>query len=73
MATVSNWIEHLSADKVQGPVYPGVGTEGILVLVLVVIWIGWHIVADMQETSKSKAIARKRPGSNDWKSNVTDG
>ena len=73
MATVTNWIDHLSASEVQGAVYPGVGTEGILVLVLVVIWIGWHVMADMQETSKSKAIARKRPGSNDWKSNVTDG
>ncbi len=73
MATVTNWIDHLSASEVQGAVYPGVGTEGILVLVLVVIWIGWHVMADMQETSKSKAIAKKRPGSNDWKSNVTDG
>jgi len=73
MATVSNWIDHLSAAEVQGAVYPGVGTEGILVLVLAVIWIGWHVMADMQETRKSKAIARKRPGSNDWKSNVTDG
>ena len=73
MATVTNWIDHLSASEVQGPVYPGVGTEGILVLVLAVIWIGWHVMADMLETSKSKAIARKRPGSNDWKSNVTDG
>ena len=73
MATVTNWIDHLSAAEVQGPVYPGVGTEGILVLVLAVIWIGWHVMADIQETSKSKAIARKRPGSNDWKSNVTDG
>ena len=73
MATVTNWIDHLSAAEVQGAVYPGVGTEGILVLVLAVIWIGWHAMADMQETSKSKAIARKRTGSNDWKSNVTDG
>ena len=73
MATVTNWIDHLSAAEVQGAVYPGVGTEGILVLVLAVIWIGWHVMADIQETSKSKAIARKRPGSNDWKSNVTDG
>ena len=73
MATVTNWIDHLSASEVQGAVYPGVGTEGILVLVLAVIWIGWHAMADMQETSKSKAIAKKRPGSNDWKSNVTDG
>ena len=73
MATVTNWIDHLSAAEVQGSIYPGVGTEGILVLVLVVIWLGWHVMADMQETSKSKAIARKKPGSNDWKSNVTDG
>jgi hypothetical protein len=27
----------------------------------------------MNEKSKSDAIARRRPGSNDWKSNVTDG
>ena len=73
MATVTNWIDHLSAAEVQGAVYPGVGTEGILVLVLAVIWIGWHLMADMQETSQAKAIAKKRPGSNDWKSNVTDG
>ena len=73
MATVSNWIDHLSAAEVQGPVYPGVGTEGILVLVLVVLWIGWHFISNMQEKSKSDAIARRSPGSNDWKSNVTDG
>ena len=39
MATVTNWIEHLSAEKVQGAVYPGVGTEGILVLILSLIHI----------------------------------
>ena len=73
MATVNNWIDHLSAAVVKGAVYPGVGTEGILVLVLVVIWIGWHFVSNMQEKSKSDVIVRKRPSSNDWKSNVTDG
>ena len=73
MATVTNWIDHLSASEVQGAVYPGVGTETYYVLALVVIWIGWHVIADMQEVSKSKKIAKKRPGSNDWKSNVTDG
>ena len=73
MATVTNWIDHLSAAEVKGAVYPGVGTEGILVLVLVVLWIGWHFVSNMQEKSKSDAIARRRPGSNDWKNNVTDG
>ena len=73
MATVTNWIDHLSASEVQGPVYPGVGTEGILVLVLVVLWIGWHFISNMQEKSKMNEIAKRRPGSNDWKSNVTDG
>ena len=73
MATVTNWIDHLSAAEVKGAVYPGVGTEGILVLVLVVLWIGWHFVSNMQEKSKSDAIAKRRPGPNDWKSNVTDG
>ena len=73
MATVNNWIDHLSAAEVKGAVYPGVGTEGILVLVLVVLWIGWHFISNMHEKSKSDAIARRRPGSNDLKSNVTDG
>ena len=73
MATVTNWIDHLSAAEVQGPVYPGVGTEGILVLILVVLWIGWHFISNMQEKSNSDAIARRRPGSNDWKNNLTDG
>ena len=73
MATVSNWIDHLSASEVQGAVYPGVGSEGILVIVGVVIWLGWHVISNMQEKSKLDEIARKRPGSNDWKSNITDG
>ena len=73
MATVTNWIDHLSAAEVKGAVYPGVGTEGILVLVLVVLWIGWHFISNAQEKSKMNEIAKRRPGSNDWKSNVTDG
>ena len=32
MATVTNWIDHLSAKEVQGAIYPGVGSEGILVI-----------------------------------------
>ena len=73
MATVSNWIDHLSASEVQGAVYPGVGSEGILVIVGVVLWLGWHFISNMQEKSKLDEIARKRPGANDWKSNITDG
>ena len=73
MATVSNWIDHLSASEVQGAVYPGVGSEGILVIIGVLLWLGWHVISNMQEKSKLDEIARKRPGSNDWKSNITDG
>ena len=57
----------------QGPVYPGVGSEGILVLIAFVIWIGWHVLSARQESDKLSKLARRRPGSNAWKSNVTDG
>ena len=73
MATVTNWIDHLSAKEVQGAIYPGVGSEGILVLIAFVLWIGWHVISAQQESDKLKKLARKKRGSNDWKSNVTDG
>ena len=81
MATVTNWIKHLTTDnagdeigtQIAGAVYPGVGSEGILVLIAFVIWIGWHVISAKQESDKLSELARKRPGSNAWKSNVTDG
>ena len=75
MATVSNWIDHLNkpAEEVAGAIYPGVGTAGWLVAFAVVIWIGWHVIAERQESQKLSKLAKRRPGSNDWKSNVTDG
>ena len=73
MATVNNWIDHLSASEVQGAIYPGVGTEGILVLIAFVIWIGWHVISAKQESDKLSKLAKRRPSSNAWKSNVTDG
>ena len=49
MATVNNWIDHLTAaskaDGVAGPIFPGAGSEGILVIVLVIIWIGWTVIS----------------------------
>ena len=73
MATVTNWIDHLSAKEVQGAIYPGVGSEGVLVIILVVLWIGWHVIAARQESEKLEKLARKRHWPIDWKSNVTDG
>ena len=72
MATVTNWIDHLSAEEVQGAIYPGVGTELYLVIALVVIWIGWHVMADASESKELSSLARKRHSANDHKSNITD-
>ena len=69
---VSNWIDHLSAEEVAGAIYPGVGTEGILVLIAFVLWIGWHVISARQENEKLSKLARKSPSSNAWKNNVTD-
>ena len=77
MATVNNWIDHLTAaskaDGVAGPIFPGAGSEGILVIILVIIWIGWTVICSRQEIDKLEKLARRRPSSNAWKSNITDG
>ena len=72
MATVTNWIDHLSADEVQGAIYPYVGSEGILVIVALVIWIGWHVITEMSESKEQEQLARKKHSANDHKSNITD-
>ena len=72
MATVTNWIDHLSAAEVKGAIYPGVGTEGILVIALLVIWIGWHVITGMAESKEQEQLARKRRSANDYKSNITE-
>ena len=72
MATVTNWIDHLSAAEVKGAIYPGVGTEGVLVIILLVIWIGWHVITSASEDKDMAQAARKRHGANDHKSNITE-
>ena len=80
MATVTNWITHLTTDsagdeigiQIAGAVYPGVGSESILVLVAFVIWIGWHVITNMSESNDLEKLARKRHSANDHKSNITD-
>jgi len=72
MATVTNWIDHLSAAEVQGAVYPGVGSEGILVIVLLVLWVGWHVLTANSESNHLESLARKRHSANDHKSNITE-
>ena len=73
MATVTNWIDHLSAKEVVGAVYPGAGSsETLLVVVGIVLWIGWHVLTANSESEKLAKQARNRRGGNYYKSNITD-
>ena len=75
MATVTNWIDHLNkpAEEVVGAVYAGAGSsEGILVIIAIIIWIGWHVITAKSEKDELDRLARKRHGANDHKSNITD-
>ena len=73
MATVTTWIDHLSADEVVGAVYPGAGSsETLLVILGIVIWIGWHVITARSESEELSRLARKKHGANDHKNNITD-
>ncbi len=70
MATVTNWIDHLNkpADQVAGAIYPG----GLLVILAIIVWVGWHVLTSKSESEELERLARKRHGANDHKSNITD-
>ena len=75
MATVTIWIDHLNkpAEEVVGAVYPGAGSsEGILVILAIIIWVGWTILTAKSESEELDRLSRKRHGPNDHKSNITD-
>ena len=72
MATVTSWVEHLSAEEVSGAVYPFIGTEWLWLTIAVVFWLWFHIATGAGEAEEQQKLARKRPGSNDYKKNITD-
>ena len=75
MATVTNWIDHLNkpAEEVVGAVYPGAGSsEGILVILAIILCVGWHVLTSKSESEELDRLARRRHGPNDHKSNITD-
>ena len=75
MATDTNWIDHLNkpAEEVAGAIYPGAGSsEGILVIIAIILWVGWHVLTAKSESEELSRLARKRPSANDHKSNITD-
>ena len=80
MATVTNWIEHLTTDvdtategvQIAGSVYPHVGSELLLVLVGIIFWLVWTFYTAAGEEEEQGKLARKRHGSNDYKNNITE-
>jgi hypothetical protein len=41
-----------------GPLYPFVGSEGLMVLVVAIAWIGWHILQIRAENKQHDEQAR---------------
>ena len=60
--TVTNWVEHLTASEVAGQIYPYVGTE----------WLWFHVATAAGEAEEHEKLARKKHGSNDYKSNIPE-
>jgi hypothetical protein len=42
-----------------GPIYPFVGWEGLMVVLCVIFWIGWHILQIRMENAQLDEEARK--------------
>ena len=80
MATVTNWIEHLTTDvdtategiQVAGSVYPYVGSELWWVLAGIIYWIAWTFATASGEEEEQSKLARKKHGANDYKKNIAE-
>ena len=71
-ATVTNWVEHLSASEVAGQIYPYVGTEWLWLTIAVVYWLAFTVATATGEADEHDKLARKRHGSNDYKRNIAE-
>ena len=73
-ATLEDGTIDTATEGVQqaSAIYPMVGTEGVLVIILLVIWIGWHVITSASEDKELAQASRKRHGANDHKSNITE-
>ena len=70
--TVTNWVEHLTADEVAGQIYPFVGTEWLWLTIAIVLWLAWHVSTAAAESEEQQKLARKKHGSNDYKNNIAE-
>ena len=80
MATVTDWIQHLTTDvdtategvQVAGQVYPMVGSELWWVLAGIVFWLAWTFSTAAGEDEEQQKLARKKHGANDYKKNIAE-
>jgi hypothetical protein len=71
-ATVTNWVEHLTASEVAGQIYPYVGTEWLWLTIAVVFWIAFTVATAAGESAEHDKLARKKHGASDYKRNIAD-
>ena len=80
MATLTNWVQHLTTDvdsategiQVAGQVYPYVGTELWWVIGGIVFWLCWTYYRATGEAEEQRKLARKKHGANDYKNNIPE-
>ena len=80
MATVTDWIQHLTTDvdtategiQVAGQVYPMVGSELWWILAGIVFWLAWTFSTAAAEDEEQAKLARKKHGANDYKKNIAE-
>ena len=52
--------------------YPFVGTEWIWLLIVIVVWLAWHVSTSAKETQEYEELASRGKGPNDHKNNITN-
>ena len=80
MATVTDWIQHLTTDvdaategiQVAGQVYPMVGSELWMVLAGIVFSLALTVATATGEAEEHEKLARKKHVSTDYKSNIAE-
>ena len=69
MATIESWGGTITDI---GPMYPMVGTEGLLVIIGVVAWIVWHVIQAKRENRDYEEQIRKYGGADSLKRLIAD-
>ncbi len=79
MASVKNWIEHLTTDvdaATEGvqvaDIYPMVGSEWMWLTVAIVFWLWFHVSTGAGEAEEQQKLSRRKPGASDYKKNIAE-